>query len=353
MKFSLAVPKPDSARYDAMMNAGFEKYPERLENYKKYKASGKKIKVDYMPVKADVENVSRCNFRCAHCLFPSYGSYSRAEDLSLNDFKRFIDDQYGLIEIKIQGIGEPFLQKDFPDMVKYASDRYIWVRTTTNGSVLHLNENYKRIIDANVGELQVSFDGATKETFEKIRIGANFDIIVDNCKKLNSYCQDIGTDMTRMWSVLQQQNIHEAEALVEIAAEMGFKRLTMSLELRDWFNTESVAVDNNMQRLVDINDKWIENVTNKALECGVELTFWFAADRFSNENICFWPFERFLLASDKYIVPCCIIADPSIMNFGGYDDFRELWFGKVFEEFRKSHLDGDIPQICKACYGKN
>ncbi|MGE4267716.1 MAG: radical SAM/SPASM domain-containing protein [Deferribacterales bacterium] len=336
-----------------MMNSGFEKYPERLENYTKFKASGKKVKVDYMPVKADIENVSRCNFRCAHCLFPSYGRYSRAEDLSLDDFKSFIDDQYGLVEIKIQGIGEPFLQKEFPDMVKYASERYIWVRTTTNGSVLHLNENYKRIIDANVGELQVSFDGATKETFEKIRTGADFNRIVDNCKKLNGYCRETGIDMTRMWSVLQQQNIHEAAGLVEIAAEMGFKRLTMSLELRDWFNTSSVAVDNKGQRLFNMGGEWIENVTEKASDCGVELTFWFAADRFSDENICFWPFERFLLTSDRYIVPCCIIADPSIMNLGRYEDFNKLWFGEVFEEFRKTHLKGDIPMICKSCYGKN
>lgn len=352
MKLNFPVPKPDMARYETMLKLGFEAYPQRLENYEIYKGSVKSATVKYMPIKADIENVSRCNLRCGHCLVSSMDGQKRAEDLSFDDFKAFVDEQYGLIEIKMQGVGEPFLQKEFVDMVKYATDRYIWVRTTTNGTLLHKNENYKRIIDANVGEIQVSFDGATKETQEKIRVGSNFEQIADNCRMLNSYCDQIGIDMTRMWTVLQTENYHEAELLLTTASELGFKRLTISMELRDWNDVDSVKVDNNDKRLDDESTTqiWIDSLIKKANTIGVDLSFWHVSERFSKNNICFWPFERLLLSSDKYVVPCCLIADPSIYNFGKYENFQELWNSEKLIEFREAHLSGNIPGICKGCY---
>ena len=32
-------------------------------------------------------------------------------------------------------------------MIKYAKDKKIWVRTVTNASLLHLKDNYKKLID--------------------------------------------------------------------------------------------------------------------------------------------------------------------------------------------------------------
>ena len=58
--------------------------------------------------------------------------------MSLDDFKNIVDTQYGLIEIKLNGLGEPTLQgDDFFEMIKYARQKKIWVRITTNASLLH------------------------------------------------------------------------------------------------------------------------------------------------------------------------------------------------------------------------
>lgn len=349
LKFN--IPKPDMVRYEAMLEAGFRAYPKRLENYQKYKENPRSIEVDYMPIRADIENVSRCNLRCGHCLISSLEGQRRAKDLSFDDFKRFIDEQYGLVEIKLQGVGEPFLQREFCDMVRYASDRYIWVRTTTNGMLLHKNENYKRIIDANVGEIQVSIDGATKATQEGIRVGSNFERIVENCKLLNDYSRQTGIDMTRMWTVLQKQNFAEARSLLLLAREMGFKRLTLSIELRDWNDIEGAKVDNARKRLGgEITQEWIDALVLEAKNIGLDLTFWHVSERFTTQNICFWPFERFLLTSDSYVVPCCLIADPGIYRFGEYERFMELWQGETMRSFRAAHIKGEIPAICRGCY---
>ncbi|EAK0827480.1 radical SAM protein [Campylobacter fetus] len=348
------VPLADQIQYETMLQTGFKTYPKRYENYKKYLKNKRSIKPDFMPIKADIENVSRCNFRCSHCMASTYTSHKgRANDLSFDEYKKFINEQYGLIEVKIQGVGEPFLDKHFTDMVKYASDRYIWVRTTSNGSLLHQNDNYKKIIDSNVGELQISIDGADAKTFEAIRIGGKFDRVTKNCILLNEYANKTTPNLkTRMWSVLQNRNFHQSKDLVKLARDLGFKRVTLSIELRGWEGYEELNKFANAQKVNKVTQEWLNALDSYANEIGIELTFWYATARFSKKSPCFWPFERFLLSSDKFIVPCCTICDPYVYNYGRIDNFNEIWFnGGGLMEFRKMHLNGNIPDICKNCYG--
>jgi len=63
--------------------------------------------VDYLPVRIDVENVSRCNFHCTMCQVSDWPHQQRAADMSVDDFKTLLDEQYGVVEIKLQGMGEP------------------------------------------------------------------------------------------------------------------------------------------------------------------------------------------------------------------------------------------------------
>src|SRR5258708_19683793 len=115
--------------------------PRRAENYRKYMASSRRsAKVDYLPVKIDVENVSRCNFRCTMCVVSDWPHGKRAGDLSLDAFKALIDEQYGLLEIKLQGIGEPTMQgDDFFAIIPYAPANHIWLRPPPNAPLLPLN----------------------------------------------------------------------------------------------------------------------------------------------------------------------------------------------------------------------
>ena len=113
----------------------------RKANYDAYQAHQRRgAVVDYLPIKLNIENVSRCNFRCTMCVVAEWPKGQRAEDMTFDDFRRLIDEQYGLVEIKLQGIGEPLMQRgdEFFEMIRYARSKHIWVRTTTNASQLHL-----------------------------------------------------------------------------------------------------------------------------------------------------------------------------------------------------------------------
>jgi len=311
--------------------------------------------VDYLPIKMDVENVSRCNFRCTMCQVSGWGpTYQRARDMTLDEFKDLVDENYGLIELKLQGMGEPLLGRDvYFDMIRYARSKQIWVRTTNNGSLLHFQDNYKKLIDSGINEVQISIDGTTKETFEKIRVGSNFDLVVKNCKLINDYCDEKGILRTRMATVLQRDNVDEFEDFVTLGAELGFKRLSITISLSEW-GQDSWSKAN---REITVEDRITPEIAGQAIELGkslgIEVTFWNVTDKYdinSPDTLCRWPFERVYISSEMRVVPCCMMGDPKVMDLGDAHEFTKVWNSDDMQEFRRAHLEGRIPKPCQFCY---
>ncbi len=350
-------PMPDKAAYDMERELRLQSSQACRENYKKFQTSKKSgTKLEYLPVKLDIENVSRCNFRCTMCQVSEWEKGKRAADMSFESFKALIDEQYGLVEIKLQGMGEPMMQgDDFFKMIQYARERNIWVRTVTNASLLHLKENYKKIIDSGVNEIQVSIDGADAETFQSIRRGSVFKKVVENCRLLNEYCEEKGVIRTKMWTVVQHANRHQLRELVDLASQMKFKSQVFSLNLSDW--GQSYWRDRNDA----VTDEFILN-TDSAVKLadygaslGIKVAFWNVSSKYSpesSERICPWPFERAYVSSDMRVVPCCMIANPDILEIKGdlNEGFTRIWSGEDYATFRQRHLDGDIPPACQNCY---
>jgi len=346
-------PSPDQALYKQVLEEGFQRFPERRANYLKYQAAKRGVSLDYLPIKLDIENVSRCNFHCTMCQVSDWPGLKRADDMSFEDYKALIDAQDGLIEIKLQGMGEPLMGSCYFDMISYARAKYIWVRSTTNGSLLHLQDNYKRLIDSDICELQISIDGTTPETYEKIRRGGNFKKTADNCILINQYCRDVQRKRTRMWSVIQRDNFHELEAFPRFAQELGFERLTLSLDLNDWGQEQWKKLND----FLDVREAFRSDQIQALIDLGkqhqVEVTFWFIDKKYDTDNpshLCPWPFERAYVSSDMRVVPCCLIANPEVTDLGDARDFSKVWNGDDMITFRKMHLQGQIPKICQSCY---
>jgi pyrroloquinoline quinone biosynthesis protein E len=348
----LKFPKPSPAKeYNETISKGLELFPQREENYKKYKAFKKdSANVDFLPIKMDIENVSRCNLSCQMCQVITFEGQKRAEDLSLEDFKNIIDEQIGLVEIKLQGLGEPLLQKEFFEMVKYATSKSIWVRSTTNATLLHKKDNYKKLVDCGIGEVQISVDGATKESYESIRHKSNFELVKENCKLINDYCDLKGVDKTRMWCLLQKENLKDLFDIPYLAKELGFKRATISLDVNGWGNDEWEDINSKKKVSTLVTQDDIDKLLKIAEEIDLDLTFWDITSKYTKDNICSWPFERAFVSSDKKVVPCCMIGNPDVLTLGEYDDFKEIWYGKVYNDFRQTHIDFNIIDICKYCY---
>jgi len=357
MNRRLPFPKADPELWDRVHRQGFAAYPERYENFQKYKMSKRGVVVDHLPVRLDIENVSRCNFHCQMCQVSDWPGFKRTRDMTLEEFKALLNEQYGLTEIKLQGMGEPLIAgQTFFDMVEHARKRHLWVRSITNGSILHVKENYKKVIDADVCELHVSIDGTTAEVFEKIRRGGKFPKVTANAKLLNTYAQAQGRDRTRMWTVVQADNFHQLEAFPVLAAELGFTRCTLSLDLNDWGQEEWKDNNNQRDKHHDLSIERARAIIEIGEKLGVEVTYWYMDSKYelgtTPDKLCPWPFSRGYISSEMKLVPCCMVANPDVANLGDATHLTETWNGKKMQGFRKAHLTGKLPKICQDCYYK-
>ena len=334
--------------------------PKCRENYERYlQASRRGASVDYLPIKLDVENVSRCNFKCTMCVVSEWPKGQRAEDMSFEDFSRLLDEQYGLVEIKLQGIGEPTMQGDaFFRMIRHARERHIWVRTTTNASLLHLKENYKKLVDSGVNEIQISIDGADKATFESIRVGSRFEKVVENCKRINAYCDQVGRWPTKSWTVVQRGNAHQLPEIVELSAAMGFRNHVFSLTLSDW-GLDAWSERNNAVTEAALDPAFLMERVRQGERLGIKVRFWSVIEKYDSdrtESLCPWPFERAYVSSDLRVVPCCYVGNPEVLEIGkGLREeggFSAVWTSEAYAEFRRDHLEGRIPRVCQGCYAR-
>ena len=352
---TLKFPTPSaSSEYQDTIDEGFKLYPQRYENFLIYKKNSRCAEPSYLPIKMDIEPLSRCNFKCDMCIVSSFPAQKRAEDLTLDSFKQIIDQNIGLYEIKIQGLGEPFLHPDFTKMVEYAASKHIWTRSTTNGSFLHKNENYKKIIDANIGELQISIDGCKKESYEKIRVNANFEKTINNVKLINKYQNDLNLNKTRMWFLLQDLNFDDLFEVPKFAKELGFKRVTISLDIIGWNQDDWEIKNSEKSRASSITQNDIDMLLQQASELDIDLSFWGISSKYTEQNPCPWPFERSFISSDEFILPCCMISNPNTFNFGKKEtNFKETWNSKAYVDFRQAHLDNIISDVCKFCYARD
>jgi pyrroloquinoline quinone biosynthesis protein E len=355
----LRLPTPDPALglgvYNRERWIALATSPRRLLNYIKYVWSGRRsANVSYHPIKLDIENVSRCNFRCTMCQVSEWPRYKRADDMAFEDFRRLIDHEFGLVEIKLQGMGEPTLGGEtYFRMIRYARKKHIWVRTTTNASTLHLRDTYKKLVDSGVNEIQISIDGAKKATFEKIRVGSNFEVVKRNCKLLNDYCEKKRRYVTKMWTVVQRDNFAELPGLVELAHELGFRSLGFDLTVTGWGQDSW----NERVRAISMDDALSQEMATALMEraerLGIVLRWWYINSKYSASSpskLCPWPFERAYISSDMRVVPCCIIANPQVADLGDGRQFAQVWQGSNYREFRQAHLEGRIPKICRMCY---
>lgn len=359
---ALDLPSPEpaggSAYYREQRQIALDFDPRRAGNFAKYmrwkKYGGE---VDYLPIKMDIENVSRCNFRCQMCVVSDWQKGKRAEDLPFDDFVQLLDDQYGLVEIKLQGIGEPLMMgQTYFDMLQFARSKKIWVRSTTNAALLHLSDNYQKIIDADINELQISIDGADRETFQKIRRGSVFEQVVANCKLINDYSKSRGVVRTKMWTIVQRDNIHQLNDFVPLASELGFTNQVFMINLLDW------GLDSWHERNAEIGvadqlrPEQLLGLVEHGERLGVRVRFWSAIDKYSftsRDTVCPWPFERSYISSDLRVVPCCMIGNPDVLEIDSLaqkGSFSHIWFGENYRKFREAHLSGDLPKVCRSCY---
>ncbi|MCK5534217.1 radical SAM protein [bacterium] len=176
----------------------FENKDERFKEYRlKWLKCPEKFTVPDFPLFIDIESTSTCNLRCSFC-------YNRERIkggfIKFDLVKKIIDEgaDNGLYGVKFNFRGEPLLHPEIHKFVKYAKDKgLIDVYFNTHG--LKLNEEKAlKLIDAKLDRITISFEGYTKDVYEKYRVGSDFNKVVKNVERLIQLRKKMGIDYPKV-----------------------------------------------------------------------------------------------------------------------------------------------------------
>lgn len=170
------------------------------------------------PLHLDIESTNTCNLKCPMC--GRNWMKEKLGHIDWNLFVKIIDEasKYRLPSIKLNYRGEPLLNPDIARMVKYAKQKGILeVQFNTNGVLLDKKKT-EQLIDARLDRIIFSFDGATKKTYEKIRKGSNYDIVVKNIKNLVKIRdkKNMKRPLVRVQMVKMPENKKEVERFIKM-----------------------------------------------------------------------------------------------------------------------------------------
>jgi len=299
----------------------------------------------FLPTVVDIEPNNWCNFRCDHCQVTHWDKPK--SELDIKTFSYIAEQFPNLLEVKVQGMGEPFLNKSTIELLESLDRQGIVTHTISNGSVLteKLIARLSKLKHTSIG---FSLDGGTRQTFEGIRIRGNFDKVTNNVKSLVSKAPNLNT---KFWVVVSNENHHECEEIVNLAKRLGVPKVTFQTFITDWGKDEMKEKTSD----ISINESNNDHYINKAIEVGKEKSVEvnrFSGYRFTAKKPCKWPWTSMMVDASGNVIPCCVIADSQTINFGNVFEQKidKIWNSDDYQRFRKAHSEGNIPELCKGCY---
>ncbi|NWG04523.1 MAG: radical SAM protein [Syntrophaceae bacterium] len=298
------------------------------------------------PVAVDIEPTNFCNLKCQHCQVSHWQKPKRR--LTMDQFSSWIKQFETASRIKLQGMGEPFLNKELPSIIKQLEKDHFYIEVVSNGTVM-TDEIYEVVTQTRHFNLTISFDGADKKTFESIRLGSDFDEIKAHLTKIIQAKPRRSKVSASIVGFKEHQE--QIKPTIELLGDLGVDEVYLQLIVIN-FGQDSLderTVEHRIQ-MKNQTDPFKIDLYETAKQKGLKMDI---ADRlFDEESPCPWPWLGTYIDTEGYVIPCCHIGNAEICHFGNLNqqDFRTIWHSKEYQQLREQIKTNRIPHFCRSCY---
>ena len=223
-----------------------------------------------------------CNLRCPSCrkslIFHKEGSAYNLGIKLADKINDWLYDYAHPIQVHIGSDGDPFASHVYRHFMDQTPERdNIKYSILTNALMLKDFAPRVPYVIRNLNELGVSIDGATKDTYEKLRLGGRWEKINENLQYISELKDKHGFRFI-MHYVVQKDNYHEMEDIVMLGEKYNADRVWFS-RIQDW-NTWGNFSEHNifdvqhpqhndyriqLDKLVKLNSKIVEESTLRQL----------------------------------------------------------------------------------------
>ena len=320
-----------------------------------------------LPRSIYIEPTTRCNELCRQCP-RTWLSREDDRDLSYDSF-RYIVDQFPALERGVlHGLGEPLLNEELPRMIRHLKERGAYVLFNSNG-VLLTRERGQALTDARLDEYRLSMDGATRDTYAKIRGVDAFDTVLGNVRAFidRQRAQEATAPAVSLWFTAMRENLHELPALVELASNTGIKEIYLQ---RLVYFEEGLAQSGQslFRRSTPEEIALVARCEQACRERGI--AFKAAGTATPVESLkrdfgerpwsgCGRPYSSTYITASGNVLPCCFAPfghksareyrEERVLGNVFEEPIVEIWRGARYQAFRRAFESDHPARHCSEC----
>ncbi|HOX40661.1 MAG TPA: radical SAM protein [bacterium] len=310
----------------------------------------------------EMEMTTICNKKCVICEH----TYWKPKDqeyrhLTLAEFKKYIDEFPKLKWVNLTGEGSAFLNPDYVEMLRYLKSKKVPIFLVDHFGDIK-KETIEELVRIGIDGIYFSVDGATKETYEKIKVGCNFDKVTENLKYLVEMKKKYKTPIPEMCFrfVITKDNYQDIPAYVDYVYSIGDRK-----ELGDGTRIDfcgllafpEIAHYNLKKMPPEILEKLVEK--QKKYDAFVLFAH---AESTGVENVpidcCINWMEPYIMMGG-YVQPCCAVMmsnkrpwlrEHALGNINE-QSVKEIWNSDRYRKLRASvnNPKAPVPLMCADC----
>jgi len=310
------------------------------------------------PSEVEFEITTRCGLRCVMCehTYWDHTSYAK-QDITFKDIRKIVEPWTNLKYVGIQGMGNPFLNKEFRQIIRYLDDKGIFINVVEN--FCEVKDEDMETIVRHVNRIDLSLDAVTKELYESIRPGSNFDGVERNLKK----CVELKKRLKRPFPtffvriVAFKENYTEIEKIIKFVGDLDLNQGgNVSIEISGLLVFDKIAdlVGDSVEAPKEIIEKCIDTAKKYP---NIRLKFARSKENPPVESCAKWV-QPFVMANGDVVFDCGVMMSDNRLNlhsetFGNIIEksIDQIWQGKNYAEMRENvnNIKKSIPAPCATC----
>jgi MoaA/NifB/PqqE/SkfB family radical SAM enzyme len=286
-----------------------------------------------------VEPTTQCNLKCPLCPVPTH-MHRPGIHMQQHTYREVVDDIAGHAKLlALWNFGEPFLNPEIFEMIRYAEERNVPVRVSTNSTFLG-EKDVENIFASNLSSIIVCLDGASPETHERYRIGSSFDAVKAGIERLAHRKHALGRTkpLIRLQCLVFSYNEHEIERMIELAEAMRVDQLALkNVSLGSWVKEHLRA--RMARKMLPKGDKYRKyRVDEERVELKIQ------------DQICAWAYENAVVLANGDVTTCCYDAngDHVFANVHRDGGLMKILQSEKMREVRAQIVTRELP-LCGTC----
>lgn len=289
-----------------------------------------------LPIQLGLEPTTACNLRCPQCISGLRAFTRPTGRLKPEVFRGLLDELHPtLTKLILYFQGEPYLNPHFHEIVHYATQKGLFVGTSTNAHFLD-PETAAATVASGLQHLVISLDGLTQETYATYRKEGDLEKVLWGTRNLIAAKRAAGshTPFVELQFIVFRHNEHEIPALRKLAKELGVDKLALK-------TAQVYDLDGPGAALIPTNPKYSRYQLQAA---GFRL-------KAPLLNHCWKLWSGAEVTWDGRVLPCCFDKDAR-HEMGRFPEasFREIWHSEAYHRFRRQLTQSRAEiDICRNC----